>query len=607
MTNFKMYCIIIKKYYIRKDIKHINIENYTWEGKNKMEKEKKVQEFKDIKGIIYNSAKEYTNNTAFIIKHQEGKNKTYENITYKTLLEQINSLGTKLYDLGLKNKRIAILGRNRYEWTLGHLTTLLGGMISIPLDKDLQIDELENSLIRSKADAIYFDEKYIDKIEEIKNKNNTNIKEYICMSKMAGYNDIHTLREEGKKLLESGNKEYISAKINENEMAILLFTSGTTSKSKAVMLSQKNIASNIYAMQKVEDIRSTDSNLAFLPMHHIFGSTCLIVMLACGARTSFPDGLRYVAQNLKEYEVSVFVGVPLLVEAIYNKVVKEIDKQGKTALIKNAIKISNFLLKFHIDIRRKLFKQIIDQLGGKMRFVISGGAPLDPKVQKGFIDLGIDMVQGYGLTETSPVIAAENKFKSKNGSIGVPMENVTIEIVNKDENGIGELRAKGPNIMLGYYENEEETNNVLKDGWFYTGDLGYIDKDGFIFITGRQKNMIVLKNGKKIFPEEIETLVNRINLVEECMVFGMPDEVNKDDVKLSVKVVYNKDEVKQKYGDISFDEIRDIIWNRIKNEVNTTVPRYKHIMNMILTDKELIKTTTKKVKRNEELKEILKR
>ena len=607
MTNFKMYCIIIKKYYIRKDIKHINIENYTWEGKNKMKKEKKVQEFKDIKGIIYNSAKEYTNNTAFIIKHQEGKNKTYENITYKTLLEQINSLGTKLYDLGLKNKRIAILGRNRYEWTLGHLTTLLGGMISIPLDKDLQIDELENSLIRSKADAIYFDEKYIDKIEEIKNKNNTNIKEYICMSKMAGYNDIHTLREEGKKLLESGNKEYISAKINENEMAILLFTSGTTSKSKAVMLSQKNIASNIYAMQKVEDIRSTDSNLAFLPMHHIFGSTCLIVMLACGVRTSFPDGLRYVAQNLKEYEVSVFVGVPLLVEAIYNKVVKEIDKQGKTALIKNAIKISNFLLKFHIDIRRKLFKQIIDQLGGKMRFVISGGAPLDPKVQKGFIDLGIDMVQGYGLTETSPVIAAENKFKSKNGSIGVPMENVTIEIVNKDENGIGELRAKGPNIMLGYYENEEETNNVLKDGWFYTGDLGYIDKDGFIFITGRQKNMIVLKNGKKIFPEEIETLVNRINLVEECMVFGMPDEVNKDDVKLSVKVVYNKDEVKQKYGDISFDEIRDIIWNRIKNEVNTTVPRYKHIMNMILTDKELIKTTTKKVKRNEELKKILKR
>ena len=572
-----------------------------------MKKEKTIQEFNNIKELIYNSAKIYENNIAFIVKHQEGKNKTHENITYKMLLEQINALGTKLYDMELKNKRIAILGRNRYEWALGHLTSLLGGIVSIPLDKDLQIDELENSLIRSKADAIYFDEKYIEKIEEIKSRNTTNVKQYICMSKMSGYDDIHTLKEEGQKLLEKGNKEYISAKIDENAMNILLFTSGTTSKSKAVMLSQKNIASNVYAMQRVEDIRSTDSNLAFLPMHHIFGSTCLIMMLSCGVRNSFPDGLRYVSQNLKEYEVSVFVGVPLLVEAIYNRVVKEIEKQGKTKLIKNAIKISNFLLKFHIDIRRKLFKQIIDKLGGKMRFVISGGAPLDPKIQKGFIDLGIDMVQGYGLTETSPVIAAENMYKSKTGSIGVPMENVTVEIVNKDDNGIGELRAKGPNVMLGYYENEEETKNVLKDGWFYTGDLGYIDKEGFIFITGRQKNMIVLKNGKKIFPEEIETLVNRIDLVEECMVFGMPDEVDKNDVKLSVKVVYNKDEIKQKYGDISLDEIRDIIWNRIKNEVNTTVPRYKHIMNMILTDKELIKTTTKKVKRNEELKEILKK
>ena len=572
-----------------------------------MKKEKTIQEFNNIKELIYNSAKIYENNIAFIVKHQEGKNKTYENITYKMLLEQINALGTKLYDMELKNKRIAILGRNRYEWALGHLTSLLGGIVSIPLDKDLQIDELENSLIRSKADAIYFDEKYIEKIEEIKSRNTTNVKQYICMSKMAGYDDIYSLKEEGQKLLENGNKEYISAKIDENAMNILLFTSGTTSKSKAVMLSQKNIASNVYAMQRVEDIRSTDSNLAFLPMHHIFGSTCLIMMLSCGVRNSFPDGLRYVSQNLKEYEVSVFVGVPLLVEAIYNRVVKEIEKQGKRKLIKNAIKISNFLLKFHIDIRRKLFKQIIDQLGGKMRFVISGGAPLDPKIQKGFIDLGIDMVQGYGLTETSPVIAAENMYKSKTGSIGVPMENVTVEIVNKDDNGIGELRAKGPNVMLGYYENEEETKNVLKDGWFYTGDLGYIDKEGFIFITGRQKNMIVLKNGKKIFPEEIETLVNRIDLVEECMVFGMPDEVDKNDVKLSVKVVYNKDEIKQKYGDISLDEIRDIIWNRIKNEVNTTVPRYKHIMNMILTDKELIKTTTKKVKRNEELKEILKK
>lgn len=571
-----------------------------------MKKIRDVKEFENIKEIIYYSAEKYANNIAFIVKYQEGKNKTYKNITYKALLEEINSFGTKLYEMGLKNKRIAIVGRNRYEWALTHLTNLLGGMISIPLDKDLQVDELENSLIRSKADAIVFDEKYIGKIEEIKNRNNTNLKEYICMSKLDGYQDIKTLKEAGNKLLKNGNKNYICSKINSNEMNILLFTSGTTSKSKAVMLSQKNIASNVYAMQRVEGIYETDSNLAFLPFHHIFGSTALIVMLACGVRTSFPDGLRYVAQNLKEYEVSIFVGVPLLVEAIYNKVVKEIEKQGKTKLINTAIKISNGLLKIHIDIRRKIFKQVIDQLGGKMRFVISGGAPLDPEVQKGFNNLGIRMVQGYGLTETSPVICAENDFKMRIGSIGVPMDNVVVEIINKDENGIGELRAKGPNVMLGYYENEEETKKVLKDGWFYTGDLGYIDNDGFVFITGRQKNMIVLKNGKKVFPEEVETLINRIDLIEESMVFGMPDKIDKNDIKLSVKVVYNNDNIQEKYGNISKDEIRNIIWDRIKNDVNATVPRYKHIVNMILTDEELIKTTTKKVKRNEEMKKILK-
>ena len=571
-----------------------------------MEKRRDVKEFNNIKEIIYNSAEVYADKTALIVKHQEGKNKTYENISYKCLLEQINNLGTKLYDIGLKNKRIAIVGRNRYEWVLAHLTNLLGGIISVPLDKDLPIDELESSLVRSKVDAVIFDDKYIDKIEEIKNRNNTSIKQYISMNPKEGYIDILTLKEEGKKLLEDGNIEYISAEIKNEEMGILLFTSGTTSKSKAVMLSQKNVASNVYALQLVEGIYDTDSNLAFLPFHHIFGSTALIMMLACGVKTSFPDGLRYVSQNLKEYEVSVFVGVPLLIEAIYNRINNEIEKKGKTKLIKTIIFISNLLLKLHIDIRRKVFKQIIEQLGGNMRFIISGGAPLDPKVQKGFENFGIDIVQGYGLTETAPVISAENDFKRRNGSIGVPLDNVTVEIVNKDDNGIGELRAKGPNVMLGYYENEEETNNVLKDGWFYTGDLGYMDKDGFIFLTGRQKNMIVLKNGKKVFPEELETLVNRIDLVEECMVFGMPDKENKNDVKLSVEIYLSKECIKEKYSDKSAEELKNIVWDKIKNDVNTTVPRYKHIVNMIISEEELIKTTTKKIKRNEELNKILK-
>lgn len=564
----------------------------------------KATEFKNIKEIIYNSVKLYGEKIAYVIKHKEKKEVVYENITYKKLLEDIKKLGTAFFDMGFQKKRIAIIGKNRYEWALAHLANMLGGIISVPLDKDLQYDELENSLIRSKAECIVFDEKLADQIAEIEKNGKTNLKEFICMSKIDGRPSIQELVSRGENLLKQGKKEYLDVKIDEKAMSILLFTSGTTSNSKAVMLSQKNIASNIYAMQCVEDIRSTDTNIAFLPFHHIFGSTCMIMMLAQGVKTVFPDGLRYIKQNLNEYKVSLFVGVPVLVEAIYKTIMKEIDKQGKTKLIKTAMKISNFLMKLHIDVRRKLFKQVLDALGGELRLVISGGAPADPQISKGFTDLGVDIIQGYGLTETAPVICAESKVALRNGSVGVPMVNDTIEIANPDENGIGEIRVKGPNVMLGYYEMPEETNAVLKDGWFYTGDLGYFDKDGFLFITGRNKNMIVLKNGKKIFPEELETLVNRIDLVEESMVFGLPDEKDKNDVMLSVKIVYNEEEAHEKYKGKTEKELYEIIWNQIK-ELNKTFPRYKHIQKMILSKEELIKTTTKKVKRQEEMKRIL--
>lgn len=571
-----------------------------------MERERyfNANEFENIKEILYNSAKVYGNRTAFILKHKNGKETSYENKTYTQLLEDINALGSKYYELGYKDKRIAIVGRNRYEWAVAHLTNLLGGIVSVPLDKELQVDELESSIARSKADIVVFDEKYIDNIEEIKRRGQTNLTEYICMSKQEKYISIPELIEEGKKLVKEGKREYQEAEIDSYKMSILLFTSGTTSKSKAVMLSQNNIASNVYAMQLVERFYPTDVNLAFLPFHHIFGSTEMIMMLACGIATAFPDGLRYVAQNLKEYKISVFVGVPLLVEAIYKKIEEGIEKQGKTKLVNIAKKISNALLKVHIDIRKKLFKDILNELGGNMRFIISGGAPLDKRVAQGINELGIDLVQGYGLTETAPVIAAENDRKVKYGSIGVPMDNVEVEIVNKDENGIGELRVKGPNVMLGYYENEEATKKVLKDGWFYTGDLGYFDKEGFLFITGRKKDMIVLKNGKKVFPEELETLINRIELVKECIVFGMPTDGNKNDLKLSVKVVYDSEKVKEKCGETTEEELHKMIWEEIK-KINKTLPPYKYIKNLILTDEELIKTTTKKVKRNEEIKKIL--
>lgn len=553
--------------------------------------------FSNIKEVIYNSVKLYKNNVAFVTKvKKEDKKVEYINHTYQNLLDDVNSFGTSLYKLGLKGKRIAICGRNRYEWAVAHISNLFGGIVSVPIDKELQLNELEDSLIRAKVDAIVFDEKYEENIATIKQNGKTNIHNFICMGNIDKYIKFDDLLQEGKKQIENGNDEFVNNEVNAETMSILLFTSGTTSKSKAVMLNQKAIAANIADMLMVESLYPTDTNIAFLPFHHIFGSTGMLVMLAAGVKTVFPDGLRYIKQNLKEYEVSVFVGVPLLVNKMYENIEKEIEKQGKTKLINMATKISNFLLKFHIDIRRKLFKQVLDGLGGKMRFIISGGAPLDKKVSVKFNELGVHLIQGYGLTETCPVIAAENDKYIRNGSVGFPMKHVTVEIVNKDKDGIGEVRVKGPNIMMGYYENEEATNKVLKDGWFYTGDLGYIDNDGFLFLTGREKDVIVMKNGKKVFPEELEILVDKLPEVEESFIYGMAQRGDKNDPMVSVKIVYNKDAIKNR----SEDELYEILWNKIK-EINKTLPPYKYIKNMIITDKPLIKTTTHKIKRKEEL------
>lgn len=567
----------------------------------KKSKVRNVPDFKNVKDIVYNSVKQYPNHVAFTTKIGKGQ---YINHTFANLLEDVNAFGTALYDLGLKDKRVAVVGVNSYKWAVSHISNLLGGIVSVPLDKGLQLEELEESLIRSEAEAVVFGEKLKELISTIKQSGKTNIKYFICMEKTDGFEDFDSLVNKGKMLISSGNKEYINHEVDSDKMSILLFTSGTTSKSKAVMLNQKGIAVNVQDMLMVETFYDNDVNIAFLPYHHIFGSTAMVVMIAAGVKTVFPDGLKYIKQNLKEYQVSVFVGVPLLVDKMYSNIQKEIKNQGKEKLIKYAIKISNFLLKLHIDVRRKIFKQVIEGLGGKMRFVISGGAPLDKKVAIGFNELGMRLVQGYGLTETSPVIAAENDYCLKSGSVGVPLKHVEVEIVNKDENGIGEIRVKGPNVMLGYYKNEEQTNEVLKDGWFYTGDLGYVDKDGCLFITGRRKDMIVLKNGKKVFPEELETLVNRLEEIEESFVYGMPSKEDKNDVKISIKVVYNEEEVKQKYGDINEEELYKTIWSKIK-EINKTLPQYKYIKNMILTKEPLIKTNTQKVKRNEELKKIM--
>ena len=566
----------------------------------KLRKLRDAVKFDTVKGYVYNAIEKYSDNNAFIIKLKKG---VYKYITYKELGHQIEALGTAFIDLGLENKRVAIIGKNNYEWFLTYLSVFCGVGITVPLDKGLQEKEILMSLERSKADAIVFEKPYMEIVEKLKQDKNTTVKHFICMEEAEennGIQNIPALLNKGEELLKNGDKRFENHKIDPNAMATIIFTSGTTSMSKAVMLSNNNIASNIYDMHMVESFYSTDVNMAFLPFHHTFGSTGLLVFLSGGATNVFCDGLRYIQENLKEYKVTAFVCVPLLLEAMYKKIMVQVEKQGKTKLIKVATKVSNFLLKFGIDIRRKLFKDILNPLGGALRFIVTGASAIDKKVAKGFNDFGILTVQGYGLTECSPVLVAENEENIRYGSVGKPMLNIDIKIDNPNEEGIGEIVGKGPNVMLGYYEMPEETEKVLKDGWFYTGDLGYIDKDGFVFITGRKKNVIVLKNGKNIYPEELEQLITNLPYVAENMVFGKEKD---DDLVVSVKIVYNKEYVNEKYPNISEDELKDIIWKDIK-EINKTLPQYKYIKNLVITDEPMIKTTTAKVKRFEEIKKM---
>ena len=573
--------------------------------------------FEDIREVISYAVTNYPNNIAFKIKeyvNEKTKKASYKEITYTQFQNDVNCLGTAFINMGLKDKRIAVISKNRYEWVVTYVATLNGTGITVPLDKGLPEEEIESLLQRSYADCVVFSSEYLEVMNKFKQKKSTQVSTFICMDPIEKntigkennnqYNDFLYLGEvieKGAKLLEEGNREFLDAKIDNEKLASLVFTSGTTSASKAVMLSHKNIASNITAMRKAEKMLSTDVNMAFLPFHHTFGSTGILMFLNHGCTNVFCDGIRHIQENLKEYKVSIFVCVPLLIEAMYKKIQKEIEKQGKKKIVKIGVVISNFLLKFGIDIRRKLFKDIIDNLGGSIRFIISGASAIDKKVAKGFNDFGILTVQGYGLTETAPVLCAENAIDIRYGSIGHPLSGIQMKIDNPNEQGIGEIIAKGPNVMLGYYENEEATKEVLKDGWFHTGDLGKVDKDGYFFVTGRKKNVIVLKNGKNIYPEELEILINKLPYVEESMVFGYPKD---DDLVVSVKIVYNKEYVDKNYKGISKEDLHQKIWQDIK-EINNGLTNYKHMKKLIITDEPMIKTSTQKVKRYEEIKKIL--
>ena len=557
---------------------------------------------KDYRELVNRYKSRYVNNVAFEYRHDVHDEKTIK-VTYAEFANDIEALGSSLLTLNMENKRVAIIAPNRYEWCVSYLAVGTSGLTVVPLDKSLPDNEIESLIIRSKVDTVIFDKKYSEVFKKINQEKKSSLKYYICMDDTDGFIKYSEILSKGRELLLADNNEYNNVQINPDEISIILFTSGTTSIAKAVALSQSNICADVTALSQIAKIYETDRFLSFLPLHHTFESTTTFLYgTSCGITIVFCDGLKYIQRNLKEFNITGFVCVPLMLEIMYKKMMKTIEEQGKTKLVNTMRKITRGLLKVKIDVRKKVFKQIFESLGPNLRMFISGGAAISKEAIKAFRDIGINLLQGYGLTETSPVLAGENDVYKRDGSVGFALPGIDIKIDKPNSEGIGEIIAKGPVVMHKYLDNEEATNEVLKDGWFHTGDLGKFDKDGFLFITGRKKYVIVLKNGKNIFPEELEILINQLGYVSESMVYGKPDK--DDDLTICAKIVYNAEEMEKLYPNKSKEEYHDIVWQDIRNNINKQMPAYKYIREIIVTDEPLIKTTTQKVKREAEMKKI---
>ncbi len=559
----------------------------------------------DLKELIRESAKNYGDSPAFKFKDKNEKIVTRSYIDFE---RDINNLGTALISIGLKGKRIAIIGENRYEWGVAYYSIINGTGISVPMDKYLPSVEIENLIERGKVEAIFYSPTYHETMVGI-SKNNTRIKHYICMEDIGRNEDdkfssLPALIKTGQQLISNKDMSFIECPIDREVMSILLFTSGTTSLAKGVMLSHANIAANVTSITGAIKIYPGDVHLSLLPLHHTFENTIgLAFMVHSGVCVAFSDGIKYVAQNLQEYGVSLLVAVPAILEAMYRKLQSGIEKSGKAKSLKLLINVSEILRVLGIDLRKKFFKSIFNKLGPRLRLVISGAAPLDPEVITGFDKLGLRLLQGYGLTETSPVVSTNNDFVNKPGTIGPPLCGIEVAIDNPDENGMGEIIVRGKNVMLGYYEDINTTKEVLDEkGWFKTGDLGSIDKDGIIKISGRAKSMIVFTNGKKAFPEEYEVLLNDLPYVKDSFVWG--NKAPDGDIQACAKLVVDMDALKADNKNIQSDkELASMFGEAIKS-INNMLPQYKILRYFVLTNEDLVKTTTLKIKRPIELEKI---
>lgn len=534
------------------------------------------QRFSSFREMIDNCKKQYGNKTAFQIKISEN---SYEYVSYDHLHEQYYCLCDTFLKLGLKGSRIAIIGKNCYEWILSYLAAATIG-VAVPIDKELNEEDIENFLISAECDMVCAEKILTDKI----NKRYTiysfdDIRQILARNRMVDYRAVRAIEA------------------NKSEMQILIFTSGTTGSSKGVCLSQYNICSNIFSTVSMVKILNNDKVLSVLPIHHTYECTLdHLTVLSKGGCITYTESLLKIAKNMMEYSPTILVVVPELLKTLAKRIKSSIVKDcpRKYRRLYQELTLSEAISKTPFIVREFIRKRIRKTLGGKLRLFIVGAADLDTSLVDDFSALGIRTLQGYGLTECSPLLAGNNDFYFNPKSTGVAVPGVMLKIDDPNEDGVGEILAKGDNIMLGYYNDKEATEAVFRDGWFCTGDLGRMDGDGSLYITGRRKSIIVTENGKNIYPEELETRLYEFSEVSDAIVFAGRTNGK---TQVRAKIFPNLDFLREKFGHEPSDEEKENAVRRVVDFVNSRMPSYKHIRNVSILGTALEKTTTGKIKR----------
>ncbi len=572
--------------------------------------------FANIRDLILDTCEKHAELDAFIFRRNPKLSEVHK--TYYEFGEDILSLSAYIAESKYKGDKLSVVGENCYEWFVSYFSILGTDSVGVPLDRMLPEDEVVALLRRSESKILFYHHKHHDMMVSIANKIKNKeidicVEKFICMfpdflcekgifpeddDMFLKFEDVIS---EGKKIRDAKGSDFIKEiKIDTEDPRIILFTSGTTSMSKGVLLTHTNICTDVYAITTTLYVKAGDRAFSILPLHHTFENTCDMFILSTGATLCLSDGLRYVTKNLQEWKPDVSISVPLLYENIHSKIEDGIKESGKEKLIKFMIPITNFLAKIGIDIRRAVYKEVLDKLGGNLRMVIIGGAGIDKRYVDSFCNFGIDFFQGYGLTESAPVISVNTVECNVHGSVGRPMTGITAAIDTEDERpgAVGEIITKSDCVMKGYYRNEEATREAIdENGWLHTGDMGFIDKKGTIHITGRVKSMIVLTSGKKAFPEEIESLITEIKGVNEAFVWG--NKSDREQIDICAKLLIDREKLQEVLGTEgapSDDEITAYL-NDSMLEVNHKMPHYKYVKYFVFSEKDMIKTTTLKIKR----------